>query len=139
MFLREFVPQTLRDSWRAEFEQLRQGTMSVSEYAVRFSDLSRHTSTLVSTVREQVRRFIEGISHDIWFCMARDSESNAPFQQVVEIARQLEGMRDHKREDMRDQERVDREAKRPRRPGGHTNPYFGGRVQHGKGFMGHPV
>ncbi|XP_070045616.1 uncharacterized protein [Nicotiana tomentosiformis] len=52
MFLREFIPQTLRDAWRAEFEQLCQGTMSVPEYAIRFSDLSRHTPALVFTVRE---------------------------------------------------------------------------------------
>ncbi|XP_070057654.1 uncharacterized protein [Nicotiana tomentosiformis] len=29
MFLREFVPQSRQDAWRTEFEQLRQGTMSV--------------------------------------------------------------------------------------------------------------
>ncbi|XP_070050615.1 uncharacterized protein [Nicotiana tomentosiformis] len=29
MFLREYVPQNLRDSWRAEFEQLRQGSLTV--------------------------------------------------------------------------------------------------------------
>ncbi|XP_070057674.1 uncharacterized protein [Nicotiana tomentosiformis] len=50
MFLREFVPQTLQDAWRAVFEQLRQGIMSVSEYAFRFNDLSRHAPALVSTV-----------------------------------------------------------------------------------------
>ncbi|XP_070010704.1 uncharacterized protein [Nicotiana sylvestris] len=31
MFLREFVPQNLRDAWRAEFEHLCQGAMIVSE------------------------------------------------------------------------------------------------------------
>ncbi|XP_070041075.1 uncharacterized protein [Nicotiana tomentosiformis] len=70
MFLREFVPQSLRETWCAEFEQLRQGTMSVSEYAVRFSNLARHMPTLVATVRERVRKFIEGHKHDIRFSMA---------------------------------------------------------------------
>ncbi|XP_070032599.1 uncharacterized protein [Nicotiana tomentosiformis] len=65
MFPREFVPQSLRDAWHAEFEQLHQGTMSVSKYAIRLSDLARHAPTLVTTVRECVRRFNEGISHDI--------------------------------------------------------------------------
>ncbi|XP_070043632.1 uncharacterized protein [Nicotiana tomentosiformis] len=55
MFLREFVPQSLRDAWCAEFEKLRQGTMLVSEYAVRFSDLARHAPALVATVKERVR------------------------------------------------------------------------------------
>ncbi|XP_070057157.1 uncharacterized protein [Nicotiana tomentosiformis] len=34
IFLREFVPQTLRDTWRVEFEELHRSTMTVSEYAV---------------------------------------------------------------------------------------------------------
>ncbi|XP_070035020.1 uncharacterized protein [Nicotiana tomentosiformis] len=93
MFLREFVPQVFRDAWRVKFEQLRRGTMSVSEYAVRFSDLSRHASALVSTVRERVHKFIEGLSYGIRFSMSRELETDVPFQQVVEIARQLEGMR----------------------------------------------
>ncbi|XP_070054055.1 uncharacterized protein [Nicotiana tomentosiformis] len=94
MFLREFVPQTLRDARHAEFEQLHQGTMSMSEYVVRFIDLSRHAHVLVFTVRERVRKFIEGLCHDIRFSMARELEMDVPFQQVVEIARRLEGMQD---------------------------------------------
>ncbi|XP_070034896.1 uncharacterized protein [Nicotiana tomentosiformis] len=94
MFIREFVPQTLRDAWRAEFEQLHQGTMSVLDYVIRFSDLSIHAHALITAVRERVRRFIEGLTHDIRFSMACEFESDVPFQKVVEIARQLEGMWD---------------------------------------------
>ncbi|XP_070047510.1 uncharacterized protein [Nicotiana tomentosiformis] len=83
MFLREFVPQSLRDAWRAEFEQLRHGTMSESGYAVRFSDLARHALALVARVRECVLRFIEGLRHDIRFIMARELESDVSFQQGV--------------------------------------------------------
>ncbi|XP_070042598.1 uncharacterized protein [Nicotiana tomentosiformis] len=50
MFLKEYVPQSLRVAWRTEFEQLCQGAMTVSEYAIRLSDLARHASSLVSTV-----------------------------------------------------------------------------------------
>ncbi|XP_070010810.1 uncharacterized protein [Nicotiana sylvestris] len=42
MFLREYVPQNLRNTWRAEFEQLRQGAITVSEYAIYFTSLARH-------------------------------------------------------------------------------------------------
>ncbi|XP_070054684.1 uncharacterized protein [Nicotiana tomentosiformis] len=48
-----------------EVEQLRWGTMSVLEYVVRFNDLSRHAPVLVSTIRERVCRFIEGLSKEI--------------------------------------------------------------------------
>ncbi|XP_070054873.1 uncharacterized protein [Nicotiana tomentosiformis] len=135
MFLRKFVPQSLRDTWRTEFEQLCQGTMSVLEYAMRFSDLVRHAPALVSTVRERVRRFIEGLRRDIRFSMARELESDISFQQVVGIARRVEGIWDQEREDrrgheeeyIRGPEREDREVRRPRRPERSIGPYFGGR------------
>ncbi|XP_070049010.1 uncharacterized protein [Nicotiana tomentosiformis] len=128
MFLRDFVPQTLRDAWRMEFEQLRLGSMSVLEYAIRFSDLSRHATALVSTVRERVCRFIKGLSHGIRFSMARELEMDVLFQQMVEIARRLEGMWD--------QDREVGETKKPHGTGGYTSPYFGGKVRHGRGFVG---
>ncbi|XP_070017802.1 uncharacterized protein [Nicotiana sylvestris] len=65
MFLREYVPQSLRDARRVEFEQFRQGSMTLSEYAIRFSDLARHALALVATVRERVHRFIEGLNPSI--------------------------------------------------------------------------
>ncbi|XP_070039497.1 uncharacterized protein [Nicotiana tomentosiformis] len=89
MFLRECAPQTLRDAWRTKFDQLRRGTMTVSEYTIRFTELSRHTSTLVPTVREQIHRVIEDLSYGLRFSMARELETDTPFQQVVDIARRL--------------------------------------------------
>ncbi|XP_009800481.1 uncharacterized protein [Nicotiana sylvestris] len=80
MFLREFVPQTLRDACARSLNSCARGTMLVSEYAVRFSDLSRHVPTLVSIVRERVCRFIEGLIHDIRFSIARELETGVTFQ-----------------------------------------------------------
>ncbi|XP_070039247.1 uncharacterized protein [Nicotiana tomentosiformis] len=82
MFLREYVPQSLRDAWRAEFEKLRQDSMTVSEYVVRFSDLSRHASALVAIVREWVRRFIKGLNPSIRFSMDRELEIDIAYQRV---------------------------------------------------------
>ncbi|XP_070043062.1 uncharacterized protein [Nicotiana tomentosiformis] len=61
MFLSEYVPQSLKHAWRAEFEQVSQDAMIVSEYAVCCSDLARHAPALVATVRERARRFIKGL------------------------------------------------------------------------------
>ncbi|XP_070025263.1 uncharacterized protein [Nicotiana sylvestris] len=69
MSLREFVPQSLRDTCHVEFEQLRQGTMFVSKYAIRFSDLARHAPALVSPQLESV--FIDSLRGlDMIFCSA---------------------------------------------------------------------
>ncbi|XP_070036351.1 uncharacterized protein [Nicotiana tomentosiformis] len=65
MFLRAYVPQSLRNARSAEFEKLRQGAMTVSEYAICFSELARNAPTLVATFRERVRRFIEGLHPSI--------------------------------------------------------------------------
>ncbi|XP_070032155.1 uncharacterized protein [Nicotiana tomentosiformis] len=80
MCLREYVRQSLRDAWCAEFEQLRQGAMTVLEYAVKFSELSRHAPSLVSIVRERVCRFIEGLNYGIRFNMTRELETDTPYQ-----------------------------------------------------------
>ncbi|XP_070010795.1 uncharacterized protein [Nicotiana sylvestris] len=64
MFLREFVPQSLRDARCAEFEHLRQGAITVLEYAIRYTKLARHAPALVATVRERVvsiARRVEGM------------------------------------------------------------------------------
>nr|XP_009791299.1 PREDICTED: uncharacterized protein LOC104238598 [Nicotiana sylvestris] len=64
--------------------------MTVSEYAVRFSDLARHAPALVSIVRERVRRFIEGLHPSTSISMAQELEMDISYQQVVSIPRRLE-------------------------------------------------
>ncbi|XP_070054907.1 uncharacterized protein [Nicotiana tomentosiformis] len=130
MFLREYVPQDLRDSWRIEFELLRQGAMIVSEYAVRFDDLARHAPALVTTARERVRQFIEGLHPSIGISMVTELEMDIPYQQVVSIARRLEGMLARDREE--------RKAKRSRE----TGSYSGDRApaaHYGRGYVDCPV
>ncbi|XP_070034728.1 uncharacterized protein [Nicotiana tomentosiformis] len=66
--------------------------MTVSEYAVRLSDLARHAPALVAIVRERVRRFIEGIHPSIRISMVRELETDISYQQVVSISWRLKGM-----------------------------------------------
>ncbi|XP_070036090.1 uncharacterized protein [Nicotiana tomentosiformis] len=131
MLLREFVHQSLRDAWRAEFKQLRQGFMTVSEYTVRFSGFSRHAPALVATVRERVRRFIEGLNPGIKTSMARGLEMDIVYQLVVEIARRLEGMGAREREG--------REAKRPQDSGTYSGAHAPVTVRHGSVYVSHLV
>ncbi|XP_070034199.1 uncharacterized protein [Nicotiana tomentosiformis] len=126
MILREYVPQSLRDAWHAEFEQLRQGAMIVSEYAVSFSELARHALALVATIRERVRRFIEGLFPSIRTSMARELEMNITYQKTVSIARRVEGMLS------RDKEK--RKAKRSRETG-HYSEARAPATRYGKGFV----
>ncbi|XP_070015361.1 uncharacterized protein [Nicotiana sylvestris] len=131
MFLREFVPQRLRDAWCTEFEHLRQGTMTVSEYAVHYTSLARHVPDLVSTIRERVCRFIEGLIPNIRSNMARELEMNISYHQVVRIARRIEGI--HAREI------EERKAKRSQESGHYSGACAPAAGRHGRGYMSCPV
>ncbi|XP_070046414.1 uncharacterized protein [Nicotiana tomentosiformis] len=125
IFLKEFVPQTLRDAWRTKFDWLCQGTMTMSEYTFRFSELSRHAPILVPTVRERVCRFIEGLDYDFKISMARELQIDIPFQQVVEITRMLERVRS--------KENKSKEIKRSRNSRGFSGFYYATMTHHGGG------
>ncbi|XP_070041314.1 uncharacterized protein [Nicotiana tomentosiformis] len=131
MLLRKYVLQSLRDAWRAEFEQLRQGSMTVPEYAVRFSDMARHEPALVATVREWFHRFIEGLNPSIRLGMDRELEMDIAYKHVVGIARRLEGKL------TRDKEQ--REAKGSRESGTYSGTRAPVAAHQGRGYMGRPV
>ncbi|XP_070038317.1 uncharacterized protein [Nicotiana tomentosiformis] len=105
--------------------------MTVSEYAVRFSDLARHASALVAKVRERVRWFIEGLHPSIRISMSRELEMDISYQQVVSIARRLEGMLALDREE--------REAKRSRESDTYSGTRAPTAVRHGRGYVSRPV
>nr|XP_009762408.1 PREDICTED: uncharacterized protein LOC104214446 [Nicotiana sylvestris] len=69
LFSGNFVPQSRKEELRRQFEQL---------------------FWLVSTEKERVRRFIDGLHYYLGFVMTRESVSGAMFNEVVDIARRLE-------------------------------------------------
>ncbi|XP_070031653.1 uncharacterized protein [Nicotiana tomentosiformis] len=91
---------------------------------MRFSELARHAIWLVPTDREKIRRFIDGLTYQLRLLMTRERVSGATFDEVVDIALQIEMVRGL--------ERVDREAKRPRGQGGFSGTPSGGQFQHGR-------
>ncbi|XP_070039407.1 uncharacterized protein [Nicotiana tomentosiformis] len=99
--------------------------MTVTQYEMRFADLARHVIWLVPTEREKIRRFIDGLNYGLHYSLAREAETNARFDQVVEIFRRLEKVR------RLDRER--REAKRPCGSGGFSSASYGGQYHYSKG------
>ncbi|XP_070045203.1 uncharacterized protein [Nicotiana tomentosiformis] len=131
MFLREYVPHSYIDAWTAAFEKLRHCSMTVSEYAVWFSDLARHALALVVTVRERFRRFIDGLNPSIRFSMTQEFEMDITYQQVVGIARRLKGMLTREREE--------REAKRSRDSGTYSCRRAPVAACHGRVYVSRPI
>ena len=48
-----------------EFINLKQGSMTAREYSLKFVKLSRYATSLVSNNRDEVIRFLTGISKDL--------------------------------------------------------------------------
>ncbi|XP_070035476.1 uncharacterized protein [Nicotiana tomentosiformis] len=64
--------------------------MSVMQYEMRFLELACHAIWLVPTDRERIMRFINGPTYQLRLLMTRKRVSGATFDEVVDIARQIE-------------------------------------------------
>lgn len=63
MFMDMFVPLSKRDDMRCQFEKLRQGTMTVTEYEAKFTELATYAHFLVADEHDKVSRFVDGLEH----------------------------------------------------------------------------
>ncbi|XP_028063784.1 uncharacterized protein LOC114266999 [Camellia sinensis] len=57
LFMEKYFPNSLRQEIIQEFLRLKQGKMSVTQYANRFEALSRYASAIVANEEDKVRRF----------------------------------------------------------------------------------
>ncbi|XP_070036197.1 uncharacterized protein [Nicotiana tomentosiformis] len=92
---------------------------------MRFSELARHAFWLVYTGKERIKRFVNGLTYQLRLLMTRERVSGATFDEVVDIARQIDVVHS--------QECGEREAKRPRGSGGFGGLPFGGQSYHSRG------
>ncbi|XP_070056837.1 uncharacterized protein [Nicotiana tomentosiformis] len=120
-FLEKFILLTRGNELCRQFEHLAQGSISVTQHEMRFTQLSCYSSSLVSNEKKKVQRFIEGLHFGIRLGMAREAEIETTFHQALEVTRRLECIRIQGREE--------HEAKKPRTTGG-----FSGASSGGKGY-----
>ena len=74
-----------------EFQQLKQGSMSVSEYLIRFTQLSRYAASDVDTEDKKQFRFINGLNDGMAYAL--ESRDFVNFQALVDKALVLENRR----------------------------------------------
>ena len=55
----------MREAKVEEFINLKQGYMTVREYSLKFVKLSRYATSLVSKNRDEMSRFLTGITRDL--------------------------------------------------------------------------
>ena len=60
-FLERFFPREMREDKVEEFINLKQGSMTVREYFLKFVKLSRYATSLVSNSRDEISRFLTRI------------------------------------------------------------------------------
>ena len=62
VFLDRFFPLEVRGALVLEFIKLRQGNMSVKEYALRFTQLSKYAPSRVADSMSRMSKFLWGVS-----------------------------------------------------------------------------
>ena len=92
-FLEKYFPETAREDMEEKFLRLKQGTMTVGEYAARLETLSKYFRFFQAQVDETYlcNRFLMGLRNEI-------EESVRPlgirnFRQLVEKSREVEAMK----------------------------------------------
>ncbi|XP_075076654.1 uncharacterized protein LOC142163281 [Nicotiana tabacum] len=65
-FLEHFLPIEVMEAKALEFQRLRQNDMSVNEYYLKFVSLAKYVPEMVREMRARVRRFVLGLSDDLF-------------------------------------------------------------------------
>jgi len=88
----KYYPRDIRRTKEREFLTLKQGRMSVMEYAVRFNELSRFAMHQVNTEERKMDHFEQGLRGDIKSIIAGQTFVNFQemYQRAVKVARVLE-------------------------------------------------
>jgi hypothetical protein len=90
-FCSHHVPLGVMKLKKKEFEELKKGSMSVSEYVTRFTQLSRYAPDNVDTNEKKQDWFLNGLNDDLAYALeARDFVN---FQDMVDNALVLENRR----------------------------------------------
>ncbi|XP_060216754.1 uncharacterized protein LOC132644194 [Lycium barbarum] len=113
-----FIPLSKQDEMRRHFNNLRQGTMTITEYEAKFTDLSRYVPSLVEDPREKVRRFVDGLEYRYRGPVVRDVRYGT-YSDVVDTALHYESYLD--------MDKVERESKKSCNTGGFSGAPSGGK------------
>ncbi|KAK4724064.1 hypothetical protein R3W88_026843 [Solanum pinnatisectum] len=93
VFLEKFVPRSMREERRNQFENLTQDGISVSEYKAKFQALSRHALMILPNEIERIRRFVNGLIYPIYMATFQTMSIGGTFHRVVDAAEDVEYMR----------------------------------------------
>ena len=87
-FLKKFYPTVYKDKKIEEFHRLEQGTMSVSDYENKFSELMRHVPLFCDHEILKSKRFVVGLRKEVKGILV--SASHTQYRQMVEATIRIE-------------------------------------------------
>ena len=88
IFLDQYCPKDMRRRLEKEFLEIKQGSMTVSEYEKVFNEKAQFASKYIPTEEEKIDIFVEGLRYEIKdFVTVREITS---FAKAVEYARKRE-------------------------------------------------
>jgi hypothetical protein len=90
-FITHHVPLRVTKLKKKEFEDLKQGSMSVNEYVIRFTQLSRYAPDNVDTDEKKQDWFLNGLNDGLAYALEAHDFTN--FQDMVDKALVLENRR----------------------------------------------
>ena len=61
-FTDKYVPSHIKRQKAIEFQQLKQGSMTVLEYVTKFERLGRYARELIDTEQKKITKFLEGLN-----------------------------------------------------------------------------
>lgn len=90
MFMKWFIPQSVRLAKAREFETLKQGSMTIEEYDTEFNMLSKYVTHMLPDEREKIRRFVMGLCHSLRQFVKLHMETCPSYAAMVDLAKLTE-------------------------------------------------
>ena len=90
-FIERYFPREMREVKVEEFINLKQGNMSVEDYSLKFTMLSRYAPSMVSNPRNEMSRFVTNVSDLVnEECRMTMIHSDMNFSRLMMFAQSIE-------------------------------------------------
>ena len=87
-FRKNFIPEVIKENREEEFMSLKQKSMTVAQYELQFTRLSKYAPEMVNTEVKRRRRFLQGLNVEIQDALV--TARVRTYAKLVEMAQRLE-------------------------------------------------
>ena len=87
-FRKKFIPLIIRERKEEEFIYLKQRTLTVTQYEIQFTKLSRYAPEMVNTDKKRKQRFLQGLKVEIQDALVTAIVET--YAEIVELAQRVE-------------------------------------------------